>query len=970
MSNRNHMRPFLLVLLVLFPILLMAQSFDDGFNFYLPPDDSTTQRFLPKFPRKAADKQVTISPEGFFMADGEPLRFWGMNMAYGACFPDKDDAPMIAARLRKMGVNLVRFAYMDSPWTSNGEGTIFATVSNSTLVVDYFKLDRLHYFIAQLKAEGIYVNLILHHTRTFTENDGVLHADSISQTAKAVTMFDRQLIKMQKDFAFQLLASVNVHTGLPLAADPVVALIDITNENTMYGYWKSDFLRHRSEGGDLIMRHVDTLNVRWNEFLQNKYATQTDLENTWAQTASTGGQDEQVNDGDFELGDLEINYIMELHDAAQASMSADNGNPYAGSFSARVDVQNVTGTNWHIQFKQTGASLVALKTYQINFAARCDGTRNIEVVASRDNSPYTYYGHREITLTSVWQEFNFTFVAPEDNDGNFRLGFQFLNQTGSYWFDELSLTEADIPGILPGESLATGNIARMNYADRFEFSPHRMADNTEFYLTLQTQYFDEMYAYLKNELGVQANISGSNTWSGISDIYTARNMDFINDENIWDYIRYPNGWSTTEWYILNEPMVSNGWSTVQSLFGGFAISDKPYLVSQYSHPFPNRYQVEMMPWMTAYGSFHNASAITYNYYNDEHDSWTADRVDDYYSLHRNSVQMGLSPVFAYAFRNNLVAPAKQVFEMNYSLPFLRALPLSDGSGRWGKYVPYNNQRAYANSIKVSGFAGAAAPDLNQLPPSPGSMANTDTDETTIDFSSGILKTVTPNFISVTGFMNENEVDAGPLQINSANDFGVVSWLSLDDEPLSESKKNILVISSKLQNNNMAWDGTQTIHDDWGGQPTQIFPLQVEMELNIAADYLHLIPLSEIGEEGTPEIIPPIGNNKFLINIDQLTDHTMWYGIEAMEGPLSDTEINNGIVKIFPNPASEFVCLNWPKELTVKNITLSTADGKLISDWKINSQLNHKIMIEDLSSGIYFLKINSGEKAIVEKIIVD
>ncbi|MEO1261419.1 MAG: carbohydrate binding domain-containing protein [Bacteroidota bacterium] len=964
------MRPVLPLFLLLFPLFLSAQAFDDGFNFYLPPDDSTTQRFLPKFPKKTADKMVSISPDGLFLADGEPLRFWGMNMAYGACFPDKDDAPMIAARLRKMGVNLVRFAYMDSPWTNNNEGSIFTSAGNSTLVVDFFKLDRLHYFIAQLKAEGIYVNLILHHTRTFTENDGVLHADSIAATAKAVTMFDRQLIKLQKDFAFQLLKSVNTYTGLSLADDPVVALIDITNENTLYGYWKSDFLRHLFAGGDLIMRHVDTLNLRWNEFLQNKYASQTDLENTWAQTAGSGGQNEQVNDGNFEMGNPELNYIMELHDAAQATMTADNSNPYEGDFSARVDVQNVTGTNWHIQFKQSGASLVALKTYQIRFAARCDGTRNIEVVASRDNAPYTYYGHREITLTPAWQEFDFTFIAPENNDGNFRLGFQFLSQTGSYWFDELSMTEAEVPGVLPGESLTDGNIARMDYAERFEFSPHRMADNTEFYLTLQTAYFDEMYTYLKNELGVQANISGSNTWSGISDIYTARNMDFINDENIWDYIRYPNGWSLTNWLILNEPMVANGWSTMQNLFGGFALSDKPYLISQYSHPFPNRYQVEMMPWMTAYGSFHNASAITYNYYNDEHDSWTADRVDDYYSLHRNTAQMALSPVFAYAFRKNLVSSAEQVYEVNYSLPFLRALPFSDGSGRWGKYVPYNNQRAYSSSIKISGFEGADAPDLNQLPPAPGVVANTDTDETMIDFPNGILKTVTPNFISVTGFIDENEVEAGPLAINSANDFGVVSWLSLDEKALPESQESMLAVSSKLQNNSMTWDGTQSINNNWGSQPTEMFPLQLEIELNVAADYLQLIPLTPTGAEGTPKIIPPIATNRFLINIDQQSDRTLWYGIEAMEGPLSDNEIINERINVFPNPASEYVYLNWPNDLPVENITLSFADGKVIDSWKINNQLNHKIIIEDLSSGIYFLKINCGEKVIVEKIIVD
>jgi hypothetical protein len=41
-------------------------------------------------------------------ADGIPVRFFGVNLAFGASFPRPQDAARVAKRLRRLGVNLVR----------------------------------------------------------------------------------------------------------------------------------------------------------------------------------------------------------------------------------------------------------------------------------------------------------------------------------------------------------------------------------------------------------------------------------------------------------------------------------------------------------------------------------------------------------------------------------------------------------------------------------------------------------------------------------------------------------------------------------------------------------------------------------------------------------------------------------------------------------------------------------------------
>ena len=66
---------------------LMAQDFEGGFSFYLPSDDGSSQRFLPEFPANPIRDFITIDGDGHFTDAGTPIRFWGVNLTTGSCFP-------------------------------------------------------------------------------------------------------------------------------------------------------------------------------------------------------------------------------------------------------------------------------------------------------------------------------------------------------------------------------------------------------------------------------------------------------------------------------------------------------------------------------------------------------------------------------------------------------------------------------------------------------------------------------------------------------------------------------------------------------------------------------------------------------------------------------------------------------------------------------------------------------------------
>jgi hypothetical protein len=70
------------------------------------------------------------------------LRLFGVNVTAGACFPARDKAEAIAARMAKFGINAVRFHFLDSTW---GETRLIDYGSGSNLDFNAEALERLDF---------------------------------------------------------------------------------------------------------------------------------------------------------------------------------------------------------------------------------------------------------------------------------------------------------------------------------------------------------------------------------------------------------------------------------------------------------------------------------------------------------------------------------------------------------------------------------------------------------------------------------------------------------------------------------------------------------------------------------------------------------------------------------------------------------------------------------------------------------
>jgi Carbohydrate binding domain/Secretion system C-terminal sorting domain len=828
------------------------------------------------------------------------------------------------------------------------------------------------YFISELKKNGIYANINLNVGRTFNKFDNVAGADSLKDFAKGITLFDPQLIDYQREYARQLLAYKNPYTNLTLAEDPSVAVVEIINENSLYGMWKDNQLVHINDGGNLLQRHITQLDKDWNDFLTKKYTTQTALKNAWVASSTTPV--ENIQDGSFESTTLNANWQNETHNGAVATFGVDASNASSGSRSAKVTISNATGTGWHIQFKHVNFSFKKGTAYSIRFKAKASKNRVIDATLMRNNDPYTWYGGQTFNLTTDWKTYNYTIAPSEDITNVARLSFGLGQTDGTVWFDEVSFAEPIIVAFDGGEDLALKNIKRTLYGERLNYAKQRVADMAEFYTGTQKKFMEDMRLYLKNDLGVKAPITGTNALAGIQEGMEHENMDFIDDHNYWDHPWFPGTpWDINNWLQNNKSNLLNNATAFTGALNGIPLSNKPFTVSEYNHPFPNRYLTEMMHGMLAYGSFHGMDGIMYfEYHGDTDDKIALDFIPGYFAVSRNPSTMALFPACAYAFRNGFIKESTKPVLVNYNRNDIYFSFQKDNGGRWGKYVPYDLNLQLTHSIRTQSYNSTTAFDPSVLPTVSTNIYQTDTKETTYDSQKGILTTVTPKIVAATGFLKDaaNTV-LGNMTLVSATDFGSILWSSKDGKNLADADTTLLTIASRSQNTNMVWNTTNTsLGSNFGSAPTQTQGQDVKIRLNLTAKSLIIHTLSPTGQSIAKRTITPLSTNTFEFTLAQNTDKTLWYAIEKSSLGVGVKEVSTvKNLAISPNPVSKELNLVFSVEKSDKlEIEITDVEGKSrLSRFVKPNVLGENRLVLDvsaLSNGVYFVRLGGEVKKIL------
>ncbi len=249
---------------------------ESWFPFTFPLDDTNLDSIdLTSLVHAPAGKHgfVAAGHDGhFYFSDGPRARFFGTNVGGAACAPAKELARTVAARLAKYGVNMLRLHSMDGRW-----GPLIDPGRNTSQSFDADALDRVDYFVAELKKRGIYIYMDLLDYRWFRSADGVAHGDEFTHnwqgSMKGASCFDDRMIELQKDYATKLLTHRNPYTGLRYVDDPAVAVVETTNENSVFYFFRMS---------DLSLPHYrEAIAKRWNEWLLERYGDRSKLARAW-----------------------------------------------------------------------------------------------------------------------------------------------------------------------------------------------------------------------------------------------------------------------------------------------------------------------------------------------------------------------------------------------------------------------------------------------------------------------------------------------------------------------------------------------------------------------------------------------------------------------------------------------------------------------------------------------------------------
>ena len=880
---KNCLLPALAALLAL-AVPSAAQTLPAAFPFVVPWDDAspgtlTDVSFLNAKP--AGVHGYIVAQNGHFVEanTGKRIRFLGTNFAAKDAFPSHADAQKVAARVAKLGIDLVRLHHMDnSDWGQDASLWDYGYKDRQHLSA--VQLDKLDYLVAQLKKNGVYVNINLHVSRTFSASDGFPATVSQIPTSfnKRVDEFDPRMIQLQKNYAHDLLTHVNPYTHLSYTADPAVAVVEINNENSLVG----DPWATLGAGLDTLPEPFrGELVSLWNKWLLKKYGTDANLQAAW-----TAGMT-PVGPG---LLSPSSAWTIEHQGTSQAALQPEA----AGGIS--IAVTQTDGTDWHVQAHQTGLDLRDGATYTVTFRAKADAARTLPVAASLDQEDWHNIGLDEnAALSTDWKPFSYVFTAHDTVPSHARLAFTLGAQTGTVWIDDLQIHPgADGAGLAPGQSLLSKTVDIPTSALKAQHD-----DWIAFLADTERSYADNMRGYLKNTLHVHANVICSQiSWGGLTGLNREANSDFADNHAYWQHPTFPHKqWDPNDWTIANTPMVADlaagKGGTLRDL-AEYRVAGKPYSVSEYNHPAPSDYRAETLPELATFAAFQDWDAIYLFDYGDYGAGVQNDKINGFFGIGSDPAKTAFLPAAAMIFRG-LWQGDHAGSETRIVSPW-RVFVGGNAASIWGSpprlfqdylalsVAPRNHEKGIEveNSQNNSPFPAQESdlfyeekPQVVTTPGGPQYLVST----SSFCCFVGYIGSQTLHVTATSGFGKNQHTAAVAAFIFPVfgNNFAAVTLTAMDQKPTALSHKLLLTLVGKVENQGMGWNANRTsVGSQWGRGPTVAEGIPATVTLHTDS------PRTVWALDGTghhAQRVPSAYANGTLTFTVGPQFRTLWYGVE-------------------------------------------------------------------------------------------
>ncbi|MBL7222088.1 MAG: carbohydrate binding domain-containing protein, partial [Phycisphaerae bacterium] len=784
--------------------------------FVIPADWSDDAEINFSSPPIAIDSPRVIARDGHFYRagrDGKRVRVWGVNLCFGACFPTHADAKRVAKRLGAFGINSVRFHHMDYQNFPRGIWD-----SKDPMKLSPEALDRLDYFIDQLARKGIWSNINLHVSRTHSRYLKLPDPGAALQFDKIVDIFTPQLIEAQRKFARDLLTRTNKYRKAAYAADPAVAFVEITNEDSFFMWGGESKIR------GLPAFYAKILADQYNAWLNKRYKTDRMLKGAWANGSEALGANVLPKDGAWSL---------EQHGGckAAASLSASG---------VKIEISKADSTGWHIQFRLSGMTVVKGRYYTLTFRAKASKARDISLNVGQADKPWGNLGlQRTVKLSDEWKEFRAGFAATKSED-NARVVFQVGGSEVGVELADIKLRPGGRSGARSDESLTRRNVALFAESE----TSARTRDRMRFLAETEKAYFDSMRNFVRKDLKCEALVTGTIVFGPLG-LWAQSDMDFIDAHAYWHHPHFPGRpWDPGNWTVNQTAMVNN--PDRSPLFGLAAsrLKGKPFTVSEYNHPAPNDAQAECVPMITAFGAAQDWDGIWLFAYSHSADAWDKQHFTSFFDIHTNPAKWGFVPAGTAIFREVGITPATG--------------QITVGLGNLGKLIGHH--RAHDRDM----FA------LGKLTPTDAlrhrivmSFGDSTADKELGEF---VIGWCTEGLFGVPSKLSAVQVIARNKQRHAQ------TVTALDGLPLARSNKILITLCGRCENTDMQFSkDRRTVGRNWGEAPVRIEA--PKLPLAVPGKGYRCYALLPNGKRGTE--VPVYGKGDEWVDPDPKYQ-TMWY----------------------------------------------------------------------------------------------
>lgn len=752
-----------------------------------------------------ASRRITVR-DGHFVDDrGQRVRFIGTNATFSAAFPEKEQAPAIAARMAQLGINVVRFHHLDARdiWLPGQKA------------LDPAKLDRLDWFVHQLKQHGIYTNLNLHVSRTYPGLEALKDARAF-RYGKVLDMFYPPFIDLQEQYARDLLDRTNPYTGLKLSQDPAIAFVELNNENTLLAMGPNE-LAELAAAPELS----ESLRGQWAAWLARRHPDLAATLAAWNAGAQPLG-DEMLTNPRFE-GDLS-EWTLEGTAPGVCEMAADAGG------GVRVVMSAPGKVAWAYQVHQVGLTFTEGATYTIHFRGRAEPARRISVGLRLAEPPWTVLsGSHDVTLTPEWSEHTVVCQVrgvPEALKKRFSLNLG--DQVGQVWLADASLRPGREPYRLPGvQALAAIPLPGATAPDLCR------ADFRRFLIDTERAYMKRLKGFLKETLGVKSLVVNSQaSYGGYYGLWRESELgDYVDMHAYWQHPHFPRKpWDSNDWTIGNTSMVSAADGGNFARLSAYRYAGLPFTVSEYNHPAPNDHAAELFPLICSFGALQDWDAIYQFTYANGSTTYGPGKIGGYFELCHHPGQVVFAPLAAVLFRQGLVAPAAAALTIDVPPAALEARLAESFPGpdaildreRLPLWARLSNRFGVRTGPGVTG-SETRFPAVGGAP-AEGVLL----DSAHVRWLSGerpLFTVVSPGARVAVGRLGGQAVALGNITLNIGLPEGrwaCAMLVATDGKPVAESARLLLAVVTRTENSGMVWDeARRSVGRNWGKEPVMM-----------------------------------------------------------------------------------------------------------------------------------------------------